>query len=204
MPSFLSQYNARTILLSQSVNFIYNFQCISQLYNWLCCCGFCKFDRLYYKLIKVNQIYDSSPGLLLLFHIRSPDRDSICTSVSTATCGGRRTWKKKLIFVICTAVDYQVAIPQGNTVCSIGELPICIGETSRVGKRWIVLWTFYLLAEQTMHTLRSVIIIPIADRGHDYHDHGADADVQNPGDDDDVLIPIKRPYRNLLVCSWSK
>ena len=64
MPSCLSQYNARTILLSQSVNFIYNFQCISQLYNWLCCCGFCKFDRLYYKLIKVNQIYDSSRSIV--------------------------------------------------------------------------------------------------------------------------------------------
>ena len=88
---------------------------------------------------------------------------------------------------ICTRVDFQVSIPQGSTVCSIGELPICIGETSRVGKRWIVLWTFYLLAEQTMHTLRSVIIIPIVVGGHE-----ADADDQNPGDDDDVLIPLKK------------
>ena len=93
---------------------------------------------------------------------------------------------------ICTRVDFQVSIPQGSTVCSIGELPICIGETSRVGKRWIVLWTFYLLAEQTMHTLRSVIIIPIVVGGHDYHEHEADADDQNPGDDDDVLIPLKK------------
>ena len=53
-----------------------------------------------------------------------------------------------------------------------------------------MLWTFYLLAEQTIHTLRSVLIIPIADSGHDYHDH---ADDQNPGDDDDdVLIPMKK------------